>query len=75
MLKRVDLVGYNAVHDVVNDTFESGISVLGVAEDGVGYALDEYNSPLLPSALIDEVESIRQQIIDGDISVTDYRTL
>ncbi|UCH24610.1 MAG: BMP family ABC transporter substrate-binding protein [Trueperaceae bacterium] len=75
MLKRVDLVGYNAVHDVVNDTFESGISVLGVAEDGVGYALDEFNSPLLPSALIDEVESIRQQIIDGDISVTDYRTL
>ncbi len=75
MLKRVDVASYNAVMDVVNGTFEGGLLNLGLAEDGVDFALDEYNEALIPQELVDEVNDVKQRIIDGDIVVTDYRTL
>jgi len=73
MLKRVDVASYNSVMDVVNGTFEPGVLNLGLAEGGVDYALDEYNAALIPQALVDQVDSIKQDIIDGKIVVTDYR--
>ncbi len=73
MLKRVDNASYGAVMDVVNGTFEAGLQNLGLAEGGVDYALDEYNEPLIPADLVEEVNAIKQQIIDGEITVTDYR--
>ncbi|ADI14716.1 BMP family lipoprotein [Truepera radiovictrix] len=73
MLKRVDVAAYNAVYDVVEDTFEGGTQVLGLAEDGVGYALDEFNEALIPQSVIDELESVRQRIIEGEVVVPDFR--
>ncbi|HEX7001879.1 MAG TPA: BMP family ABC transporter substrate-binding protein [Trueperaceae bacterium] len=75
MLKRVDVAAYDAIMDVVNGEFEGGLLNLGLAEEGVDFALDEYNQALLPQDLVDEVNDVKQQIIDGDIVVTDYRTL
>src|SRR5690606_28883444 len=75
MLKRVDVASYTAAMDVVNGTFTGGVQNLGLAEDGVDFALDEYNEALIPAALVDEVNGIKQQIIDGEIEVTDYRAL
>ncbi len=75
MTKSLGNVAYNAIMDVVNGTFEGGLMNVGLAEDGVDYALDEYNEALIPADLIEEVEDIRQQIIDGEIVVTDYRQL
>ena len=74
MLKRVDVASYNAVMDVVNGTFEPGTMVLGLAEEGVGFALDEYNEALIPSSLLVELEVIRDMIVSGQLVVTDYRT-
>lgn len=73
MVKRIDVAAYDAVYDVVNDEFESGVVNLGLAEDGVGYALDEYNGALIPEDLVTELEAIKGDIIDGEIVVTDYR--
>jgi basic membrane protein A len=73
MLKRVDVAAYNAVMDVVNGEFSGGLQNLGLAEEGVGYAVDEYNEALLPQSLIDELDGVTQRIISGDIVVTDYR--
>lgn len=73
MLKRVDTAAYNAVYDEVDDAFSGGIEVLGLAEDGVDYAVDEYNQALIPQSTIDELEQQRQDIIDGTTTVTDYR--
>jgi len=75
MMKRVDVAAYEAVMDVVNDEFEAGVFNLGVAEGGVSFALDEYNEALLPESLLQELEDVQQQIIDGEIEVTDYREL
>lgn len=73
MLKRVDVAAYNAAFDVVNEEFTAGFQSLGLAEDGVGYAVDEYNEALLPAAVIDEVEAIRQQIVDGTMTVESFQ--
>src|SRR5690606_29474265 len=70
MLKRVDVVSFNAAMDIVDGTFTGGYQKLGLAEDGVDYSLDEYNEALIPAELIEEVNSIKQQIIDGTITVT-----
>ena len=44
MLKRVDVAVYNAIHDVVNGEFEGGMDKrFGLAENGVGYAVDVFN--------------------------------
>ena len=43
MLKRVDVAAYDAFSGAMNGTWEPGIKVLGLAEDGVGWALDEHN--------------------------------
>ena len=72
MLKRVDVAAYNAVMDVVNGTFEGGSVALGLAEDGVGYALDEYNEALVPQDVIDAVEAVRAEIVAGEASVQSY---
>lgn len=75
MLKRVDVASYNAAVDIVNGTFQAGILNLGLAEDGVDWALDEYNEALVPQWLVEEIANVKQQIIDGSIVVTDYREL
>jgi basic membrane protein A len=72
MLKRVDVAAENAAIDVVDGEFTAGLQVLGLAENGVGWALDEYNDPLVPQSVIDQLDGIRQAIVDGDIVVEPY---
>lgn len=72
MLKRVDVAARDAIRDVVNDTFSSGISILGLAEDGVDIAIDEYNSALISEDLQAELQLVRDSITSGAIVVTDY---
>jgi basic membrane protein A and related proteins len=71
MIKRVDVSVFNSVKDMVEGHFKGGIHELGLENDGVGYALDSYNRPLIPQAVLDEVERAKQDIIAGRIKVTD----
>jgi basic membrane protein A and related proteins len=72
MLKRVDVASYDAVFDVVDGTFEPGMVTLGLAEEGVGFALDEYNEALLPENLLAELRVISDMIISGQLEVVPY---
>ncbi|PCJ91897.1 MAG: BMP family ABC transporter substrate-binding protein [Hyphomicrobiales bacterium] len=72
MLKRVDVAVYNAFMDAKNDTFATGFNVLGLAEDGVGWALDEHNKDLITADMKMAVEQARADIISGKIKVHDY---
>ena len=71
MVKRVDNAVYQIVEDRVRGKFEGGVHVYGLSNDGVGYALDQYNRSLIPASTIKDVEAARQKIIDGKIHVTD----
>ncbi len=72
MLKRVDIAAANAVQAVADGTFEGGYQALGLAENGVGWALGDYNDPLIPSSVVSKMAAIRNDIISGAIVVTNY---
>lgn len=72
MLKRVDVAAYNAFKQAMDDTWESGIKVLGLAEEGVGWALDEHNESLITGEMKSAVDEISAKIVSGDIAVHDY---
>ncbi|HEX6114243.1 MAG TPA: BMP family ABC transporter substrate-binding protein [Geminicoccaceae bacterium] len=72
MLKRVDVAVYNAFKDAMEGDLETGVQNLGLAEDGVGYALDEHNRDLITPEMEAQLEEAKQKIISGDLEVTDY---
>ena len=71
MVKRVDNAVYSIVQDVVNGKFQAGFHVYGLDKNGVAYAMDENNKDLIPQEAIQEAETARQKIINGEIKVTD----
>jgi basic membrane protein A len=70
MLKRVDIAVYDAF--TAGADIEPGIAALGVKEDGVGYAMDDNNAPLVTPEMLTAVEAARAGIADGSIMVHDY---
>ena len=72
MLKRVDVAAYNTFKTALDGTWKPGIQVLGLAEDGVGWALDEYNRDLVSAEMKAKVEQARAEILAGKIEVHDY---
>jgi len=72
MLKRVDVAVYNAFTDGTSDNFDTGFNLLGLAEGGVGYALDENNDALVTQAMRDAVNAAAEKIKSGELSVHDY---
>jgi basic membrane protein A len=70
MLKRVDVAVYDAL--AAGDELETGVFTLGLAEEGVGYALDENNQPLISDEMKAAVDDARQKIIDGELEVVSY---
>ena len=75
MVKRVDVAVYEITKEVAENRFKGGVHVYGLAVDGVGYALDEYNKDLIPRAVLDRVNEIKREIVDGRIKVTDYTAI
>ena len=72
MLKRVDVAVYNAFKDAKDDKFTAGFNVLGLKDDGVGYAVDDNNKALLTPEMIAAVEKAKADIIAGTVKVHDY---
>ncbi|SMH36023.1 BMP family lipoprotein [Mesorhizobium australicum] len=74
MLKRVDVAVYNSFKDAQDGKFTGGINVLGVADGGIDYAMDDNNAPLITPEMKTAVEKAKADIIAGTIQVHDYRT-
>ncbi|MEQ9609825.1 MAG: BMP family ABC transporter substrate-binding protein [Kiloniellaceae bacterium] len=72
MLKRVDVAAYKAFKDANDGNWSSGIQILGLAEDGVGWALDEYNKDLITDEMKAKVEQAASDIVAGKLTVHDY---
>ncbi|MBA3321792.1 MAG: BMP family ABC transporter substrate-binding protein [Pyrinomonadaceae bacterium] len=71
MVKRVDNAVYQIIQDLSAGKFDGGIHVYGLENDGVGYAMDQYNEKLIDPEVLKEVEAAKQKIIKGEIQVTD----
>ncbi|MEH6401899.1 MAG: BMP family ABC transporter substrate-binding protein [Sneathiella sp.] len=72
MTKRVDVAVKETFETAKAGTWKAGIRILGLKEDGVGYAVDKHNSTVLSKDIIAKLEAARADIISGKISVTDY---
>jgi basic membrane protein A len=72
MVKHVDVAVYNAFMDAKDNKFSFGVENLGLAEDGVGYAMDDNNKSLVTPEMQKAVEQAKADIISGKIKVHDY---
>ncbi len=67
MVKGVDVAVYNAVK-----SYKPGLLVLGLKEDGVGYAMDTHNASLVTADMKKKLDAAKADIISGKIKVADY---
>ena len=67
MVKRVDVAVYNVLKE-----WKPGISVLGLKEGGVEYAVDANNAKLIAPAVKTKLDAYKADIIAGKIKVADY---
>jgi len=72
MVKRVDVAVYNAYKDAKDDKFTAGVNALGLKENGVDWAQDDNNKPLVTDDMRAAVEKAKADIIAGTIKVHDY---
>ncbi|MDY0062859.1 MAG: BMP family ABC transporter substrate-binding protein [Myxococcota bacterium] len=69
MIKRVDVTVLEIVRETVEGRFRGGVREFGLAEQGVGYVLDERNRALIPEAAERQVEELRRRILAGELRV------
>ncbi len=74
MLKRVDVAVYNAFKTAKDGTWKAGENNLGLAENGVGYALDDNNRKLITPDMEAKLEDAKAKIISGELKVSPYTT-
>ncbi len=72
MLKRVDVAAYKTFETAKDGVWKPGITVLGLKEGGVGWALDDNNRALITNAMKKAVDAASAEIISGKIVVHDY---
>jgi basic membrane protein A len=66
MLKRVDLAVLQAFRGV-----QPGVTVLGLKEGALDYALDEHNAKLIPPAMRQRTDAAKADIVAGRLKVID----
>ncbi|MEZ0169558.1 BMP family protein [Microvirga sp. TS319] len=72
MVKRVDVATYNTFDQAKKGTFKGGLQVLGLAEDGVAWSLDDDNKSLITDDMKAAADKAAADIKSGTIKVHDY---
>ncbi|MFC7703837.1 BMP family protein [Plastorhodobacter daqingensis] len=70
MVKRVDNAVYQAFSD--GPELETGVVMMNLAAEGVGYAVDEFNAELLTEDMLAAVNEAATRIMAGELVVHDY---
>jgi len=73
-VKRVDVAVDTVFTDAMNGTWKAGPKVLGLAEHGVDYSLDEYNRKLVTPDMESRLNQAKADIISGKIVVPEYKS-
>lgn len=72
MVKLVGAAAVDSWKEEINGAWQPGIKVLGLKENAVDWAYDEYNKPLISDEMKSYMESLKADIIAGKIQVHDY---
>lgn len=70
MMKRVDNAVYQAMKD--GPEMETGFNVMGIANGGIGYAMDDNNASLVTAEMQAMVDDAAAKISSGELMVHDY---
>jgi basic membrane protein A and related proteins len=73
MIKRVDVAVYDAFKTAKDGTWKPGLKNLGLAEQGVGWAVDDNNRKLVSADAEKKVNAVADDIKSGKLKVVDYR--
>jgi len=71
--KKIPRSVYLAVKEVVNGNFQAGTSVYGLEDGGVGLSDFHQHSDTVPQAVKDELETAKQEIINGEVEIATSR--
>lgn len=71
MLKSLDVAVYESLISVYNNSWKGGTVVMGLKEDGIGWALDEHNEDLITEAMKVKVQKAGDAIINGSLVVSE----
>jgi basic membrane protein A len=69
MIKRVDVAIERTIEAAYAGRFVGGVQQLGLADDGVGFAIDDANRALLTPEMLSRVAALRDSIVAGHIVV------
>ncbi len=70
MMKRVDNAVFKALSD--GPGMEAGFNVMGIANGGVGYAMDDNNASLVSAEMQASVDAASAKIASGELVVHNY---
>ena len=71
MVKELSASVERVIGEAADGNFMAGVRYLGLEDGGVSYAVDEHNQSLLSDEILETVESLKAQIIAGEIDVPD----
>jgi basic membrane protein A len=72
MIKRTDMAVYAALMLAKRGIWRDNVKQLGLAQDVVGVVFDEHNAPLVTPQMRQRIESLKTDIVLGEIEVHDY---
>ena len=67
MIKGVELAVYQTIQAVVQNSFTGGVKLYGLKEGGIEYIVDSNNQGVLSPEILERVEALKKQIIDGEV--------
>ncbi|HUP57169.1 MAG TPA: BMP family ABC transporter substrate-binding protein, partial [Bdellovibrionota bacterium] len=74
MLKRVDVAVFETIQSTKDGKFAAGMKRFGLANQGVDFALDQFNDKLISADVRKLIDDLKKEIIAGKIKVPDYYT-
>jgi len=72
MVKRCNIAVFNTIKSLVDGKFEGGIHYFGLKEDGVDISELKFTKHLIPQESLERLKRIKEDILSGKITVTDY---
>ncbi len=72
MLKRVDVAVYDTIKEAKEGKFQGGPVRFGLKNKGIDYSFDQYNEKVLTADIRKKADSLKAEIIQGQIQVPDY---
>ena len=74
MMKRVDVAVYETIKAMTTGQYKGGVREFGLKENGVGYAVNDYNKAMIQDVTA-KLEALKKDIIAGKIKVPSDKKL